>query len=1851
MKKEKHVGIIAILLFLLIVGGFVATSIIKKMVSKETNEVKADSKFIYIDAEDDDWLIGEWRIASSVSALSDNISVDGSDVELTPDGESAKAKVTISGELYMGTLAEDIEPGLLAYELPRGLFEDQNYNDYEVTDGVGYFYNLDDELMYSITFGSDLPYCNPYNSTCESDTYDYYWYIANGKINIENAHAITVDSVQDNDYAFSISFTYEYTNDCDFGFDNKNYEVVVFIGDYDYSVKTFRTTVVGDNEEVSLDNIYGENPIIYEDWQSHWGDEPGTYDFYVEYQLGGFIEGGNDYVLELNAINVNGQLVAYSSDGDLYSIGNSFDYRMDDNNCYINGSGYADVYCSLIVGYNLNGATTMEAKYSVSVGYDNGIDYTEKQIDFNVQYGEEHGDDPTEVEYPSGYVKDFVIKNNNPTVFEGAINKLKNNEVSYDYLIEPSTGSINKTSSGNVKGFNLWNLTNEGTDDYTINIVSPSLNLDSTYSSDTNLQPLTSGEYYIKSLYLQDDIEYDYVLNDQETEYILQRISNYDNYTSKNIYISINGGEYQLIGTYRRTGEGTIAYTASDTSTTTNDNVTASNPIVLPANVTGVKLEYTGHRAAVYMGANIKNVLRSADTLNQKIEAIGSPTVLKNDATLYVNDNQEKTARVSANLTKIDTTFGTYVRDNKLDKISIDGVMYDDIKYEIGAYDSVNFAGNAEEVKEYLSNQAKGTFYVLLPLGGEIKDGMTVKTYGNKTLVASNVSYEENYEGTGRTLATIVITDETSDNYYVGDTSLFTGFMVEFEVLYSYRSNQNYGTNLDLDFGYESEFALDDLFVNPNALPAMYFSSTSIQTALNKLFVSNTEKTLKFMTVKTTVDPVSVTVGSFTKEVRNSLETSYSNSTTVVESSSYNYKLQYSFASEFEELTNLLFVDKLESVDENSSAFRGYYKDIDISYLDRNGVSLTTYYSVDPNVDIENINLANWSTTKPNDSKTITAVAVSCGTHVFKGSENVSPNIVISLTAPNGYTSAGQKAYNNSYITYKQMGTGENKKITSSTTEVELAKANISVTGTSSVGTGTSTNPIIVANNYGYSFEVKNNDSNYTFESIVLTAKLPAGLNIVANSDPNLSYDSATRTVSYTIASLAPNATKEISFDTTIDFESIETDAMFELEYNLSSLNGSSYNDEVKKLYNKLALPTLEFNKYAKTADSGEFSDEATLLIAKGETYKYRISVKNTSQVIATDLLVYDNVPEGLTVSNINNSGVYDGSTHKVTWNIASLGAGETVNLEYSVKVPDNISLGTKYRSSGHVTLINPLSSSNYLYDVDTNIVSTLYQMASDVKVVNTLAGALADSDKVFNYEATFTGSNENVGTYDVNDASGNKVGELNIDNNGAGSYNFSLKGSEAVEFKLLPGGINYVIKQQKEAGYETTISNSNSTNEYVSVSGITNEERKVTYTFKNSYNVSTSVNLKAKVKYEQGLEANMFMVKLTGNGINYEIANNDTGIVNFPTISYEDKIGQFTYDLEQVDTGISKVVYDTSKFKAIVNVENDGVGNLNATVKYYNANNEVVDDVEFENDYLPNGLVIQNINDSDYIDENKVFNYTLSFSSTDLISGSYKVMNANNEEIGSIDLTSGTGEYTFELKSNESISIVDIPEGINYVIKQDLIDYYTATVVDASYSINDTDNYISTEGVTVDGNIQIKFNNNYVTSGTFSPIAKVELEGKDIEAEEFSFMITDISEGITNGYTVMKRNNEDGEVLFGDIEYTRPGTYKYEIVQLSTNSNHIYYDTNKIILTVTLTDNEDGTMDVLGVYDYFNDEESFINKYSIDPIVPEEPPVVVPQNPNTMDKTVWVFILSLIAFALFVIERRVRKRRYELRG
>ena len=92
------------------------------------------------------------------------------------------------------------------------------------------------------------------------------------------------------------------------------------------------------------------------------------------------------------------------------------------------------------------------------------------------------------------------------------------------------------------------------------------------------------------------------------------------------------------------------------------------------------------------------------------------------------------------------------------------------------------------------------------------------------------------------------------------------------------------------------------------------------------------------------------------------------------------------------------------------------------------------------------------------------------------------------------------------------------------------------------------------------------------------------------------------------------------------------TDKTFEGSCRLTKLNNEDYVKGEGSIYNKVVLPSIESHKYAKTSDTTDFSDEASLLVKKDEEFSYRVSVQNTSQAKAENVVVVDEVPAGLTV-------------------------------------------------------------------------------------------------------------------------------------------------------------------------------------------------------------------------------------------------------------------------------------------------------------------------------------------------------------------------------------------------------------------------------------------------------------------------------------------------------------------------------------------------------------------------------------------------------------------------------------------
>ncbi len=115
-------------------------------------------------------------------------------------------------------------------------------------------------------------------------------------------------------------------------------------------------------------------------------------------------------------------------------------------------------------------------------------------------------------------------------------------------------------------------------------------------------------------------------------------------------------------------------------------------------------------------------------------------------------------------------------------------------------------------------------------------------------------------------------------------------------------------------------------------------------------------------------------------------------------------------------------------------------------------------------------------------------------------------------------------------------------------------------------------------------------------------------------------------------------------------------------------------NKAVEKIvFNNAYTPVVDANvvltKTQKVND-GEYTNKS-VGVEEGDFVTYRIQVTNDSKVTAQGIVVTDVVPEGLTIlhNTITMNGVEQGNV--ITWKLADLAAGQTVELTFEVLIPE----------------------------------------------------------------------------------------------------------------------------------------------------------------------------------------------------------------------------------------------------------------------------------------------------------------------------------------------------------------------------------------------------------------------------------------------------------------------------------------------------------------------------------------------------------------------------------------------------
>lgn len=126
-----------------------------------------------------------------------------------------------------------------------------------------------------------------------------------------------------------------------------------------------------------------------------------------------------------------------------------------------------------------------------------------------------------------------------------------------------------------------------------------------------------------------------------------------------------------------------------------------------------------------------------------------------------------------------------------------------------------------------------------------------------------------------------------------------------------------------------------------------------------------------------------------------------------------------------------------------------------------------------------------------------------------------------------------------------------------------------------------------------------------------------------------------------------------------------------------------------------------------------------------------------------------------------------------------------------------------------------------------------------------------------------------------------------------------------------------------------------------------------------------------------------------------------------------------------------------------------------------------------------------------------------------------------------------------------------------------------------------------------------VGFTNSYTPAATSVTLgASKVLNGKSLDAEEFTFVLTD--EG---GKQVTATNDANGMVVFPAIQYGEAGKYQYTIAEVKGDESDVTYDESKYAVTVIVEDDREGSLVATVAYEGGN-APVFTNTYN----APEAP-------------------------------------------
>lgn len=160
--------------------------------------------------------------------------------------------------------------------------------------------------------------------------------------------------------------------------------------------------------------------------------------------------------------------------------------------------------------------------------------------------------------------------------------------------------------------------------------------------------------------------------------------------------------------------------------------------------------------------------------------------------------------------------------------------------------------------------------------------------------------------------------------------------------------------------------------------------------------------------------------------------------------------------------------------------------------------------------------------------------------------------------------------------------------------------------------------------------------------------------------------------ITWSIGDLAPGTSYSVSFQVQVPkVKSATSWKNIATTTTDSPLDEKPDPSEEVTIESEPAKPDVTIRKYESTTQSGRYDGTESLEVKSGELVTYDMIVTNSGNEDATNVVVTDEVPDGLEFVQAFDGGSYNETNRTITWNVGTLAAnGGTAIVSFQIRVP-----------------------------------------------------------------------------------------------------------------------------------------------------------------------------------------------------------------------------------------------------------------------------------------------------------------------------------------------------------------------------------------------------------------------------------------------------------------------------------------------------------------------------------------------------------------------------------------------------